>query len=117
MAHRGARFLLAQLHHALPLDGMIVDEVIHYVLPFLILKEVLILLILVVIDGLSVFPRLWQSRPDLSRGGDHQSLVMHRRILGYQARTGIAIVLTEVQLVFHVQARLAIDLGERTVRG
>jgi len=96
---------------------MIVDEVIHYVLPFLILKEVLILLILVVIDGLSVFPRLWQSRPDLSRGGDHQSLVMHRRILGYQARTGIAIVLTEVQLVFHVQARLAIDLGERTVRG
>jgi hypothetical protein len=117
VAHCAVRLLLAQLHHALPLDGMIVNEVINYVLPFLILKEVLILLILIVIDGLSVSPRLRQSRPDLSRGGDHQSLMMHRRILGYQARTGIAIVLAEVQLVFHVQARLAIDFGERPVGG
>lgn len=116
MAHSAARFLLAQLHHALPLDSMIVDEIINNVLPLLILKEVLILLILIVIDGHSVSPRLWQSRPDLSRGGDCQSLVMHRRSLGNQARTGISIILTKVQLVFHVQTRLAIDFGERTVR-
>ena len=59
-AHGTARFLLAQLHHALPLDGMIVDEIVNHVLPFLILKQVLSLLILIMIDGHSVSrPGLW----------------------------------------------------------
>jgi len=115
-AHGTARFLLAELQHALPLDSVIVDEVINHVLPFLILKEVLILLIFVLIDSLSVSPRLGDSRPDLSRRGNRQSLVDLRRGLGDQARTGISIVLTEVHLVLHVQARLAIDFRERSVR-
>lgn len=95
---------------------MIVDEIIHNILPLLILKEVLILLILIMIDGLSVSPRLWDSCTDVSRGGNCQSLVMRCRGLGNQTRTGISIVLTKVQLVFHVQTRLAIDFGERTMR-
>jgi hypothetical protein len=82
-AHGAARFHLAELHHALPLDGMIVDEIINHVLPLLILKEVLILLILILIDGLSVSPRLWHSRPDLSWRGHRQSLVDLRRGLGH----------------------------------
>ena len=108
-AHGTARFLLAELHHALPLDGMIIDEIINHVLPLLILKEVLILLILILIDGLSVSPRLGDSRPNLSWRGHRQSLVDLRRRLGDQARTSISIVLTEVHLVLHVQARLAIN--------
>ncbi len=58
-AHGTARFLLAQLHHAFSLYGMVVDEIINHILPFLILKEVLILLILIIIDSLSVSPGLW----------------------------------------------------------
>jgi hypothetical protein len=95
---------------------MIVDEIINHVLPLLILKEVLILLILILIDGLSVSPRLGDSRPDLSRRGNHQSLVLLCRRLGDQARTSISIVLTEINLVLHVQARLAINFRERPVR-
>ena len=95
---------------------MIIDEIINHVLPFLILKQVLILLILILIDGLSVSPRLGDSRPDLSRRRNRQSLVLLCRRLGDQARTSISIVLTEVHLVLHVQARLAINFRERPVR-
>jgi hypothetical protein len=38
---------------------MVVDEIINHILPFLILKKVLILLILIMIDSLSVSPGLW----------------------------------------------------------